>query len=131
MDRDLAIRLCQTTRDDIQRLLVALERKEFYAVGHDIGQSAVAGLKFKDLPQELVRVEQMIEVDNLHPDPDRECPVANLVNYYDRLLDQIRLKRLADDEKPPIITSVHHWRDNAGQLVQMICQIADDEPDQR
>lgn len=130
MDRDLAIKLCQTTKEDVERLLVALERKEFYAVGHDIGRSAVAGLKFKTLPQELVRVEQMIEVDNFHPDPDRECPIANLVNYYDHLLDQIRVKKLVDDV-PPIVASVHRWRANAGQLAQMICQIADDEPDQR
>lgn len=131
MDRDLAIRLCQTTREDVKRLLVALESREFYAIGDDVGRSAVAGLKFKGLPLELSRVEQMIEVDNFHPDPDRECPIANLVNYYDHLLDQIRRRPPADESNPQIVESVRRWRDSAGQLAQMICQLADDEPEER
>ncbi len=127
MDVDLAIKLCRLTRRDSRGLLTALERKSFYDLGHEIGQSAIGGLAFKDLPSELVRLEQLITMDNYPEIRKRAWSVFDLVNYYDRLIDMVKVKELDEDRRPAIVNSLLRWRENASQLAQVVCQIEDAE----
>jgi hypothetical protein len=127
MDLDLAIKLCRNTRRDVRRLLAALERKELYDVGHEVGQSAVSGLAFKDMPKELTWLEQLITVENYPAIYAHEWSIFDLVNYYDRVIDLIRSKDIDPQKLPPIVDSLYRWRDNAGKLAQIVCQIEDEE----
>jgi hypothetical protein len=106
-------------------LLAALERKAFYDVGHDIGQSAMAGLAFKDIPNELLWLEQLITVENYPAICEHAWTVFDLVNYYDHLLDLIDAKSIPERRVPPIVDTLRTWRDNAGKLAQMVCQMED------
>ena len=125
MDLDLAIKLCRSTRRDVRKLLAALEHKDFYDVGHDIGHSAVNGLAFKDLPKELIWLEQLITMENYSVIGTTSWNIFDLVNYYDRLIDMIRLMNIDARRTPPIIDSLYRWRDNAGKLAQIVCQLED------
>ena len=108
-------------------MLAALERKSFYDVGHDIGQAAVAGLGFKDLDKELEWLEQLITVENYKAIREHVWTVSDLVNFYDRLIDMIDVKYIEPDKEPSVVASLHRWRDNAGKLAQIVCQIEDSE----
>lgn len=127
MDLDQAIKLCRSTRRDVKRLLAALERKAFYDVGHDIGQSAMVGIAFRDMPKELLWLEQLITVENYPAIRGNPWKVFDLVNYYDRLIDQVKVRNIDESKMPPIVASLYRWRENAGLLAQMVCQMEDDE----
>lgn len=108
-------------------MLAALERKAFYDVGHDIGHTAMTGMGFKDLDKELLWLEQLITVENYPAIRDHEWTVFDLVNYYDRLLDQVKAQKMGPGKSPPIVDALLIWRDNAGHLAQMVCQMQDAE----
>lgn len=127
MDLDQAIKLCRSTRRDVRCLLAALERKAFYDVGHDVGHAAMLGLGFKDLPKELLWLEQLITVENYPAIRDHTWTVFDLVNYYDRLIDQVQAMKIEPSRRPPIVDSLFRWRENAGLLAQMVCQMEDAE----
>lgn len=127
MDIDLAIKLCRSTRRDVRKLLAALEHKDFYDVGHDIGQSAVTGLAFTNLPKELVWLEQLITMENYPVIGKTSWNIFDLVNYYDRLIDMVKAMNIEERKIPPIVDSLHRWRDDAGKLAQIVCQMEDIE----
>jgi hypothetical protein len=127
MDLDQAIKLCRSTRRDVKKLLAALEHKAFYDVGHEIGHAAMVGMGFKDLPKELLWLEQLITMENYPAIRDHVWTVFDLVNYYDRLLDQVQVQKIEPGKVPPIVDALLTWRENAGLLAQMVCQMEDAE----
>jgi hypothetical protein len=127
MDLDQAIRLCRSTRRDVKRLLAALERKAFYDVGHDIGHTAMVGKGFKDLDKELLWLEQLITMENYPAIRGHAWTIFDLVNYYDRLIDQIKAQKIEPGRTPPIVDAIMVWRENAGLLAQVVCQMEDSE----
>lgn len=127
MDLDQGIDLCRSTRRDLRRLLAALERKSLFDVGPEIGHAAVAGLAFKDLDKELKWLEQLITVENYPAIREHVWTVSDLVNYYDHLIDMIEVKNIDPAKVPPVVASLHRWRDNAGKLAQIVCQMEDSE----
>jgi hypothetical protein len=104
-----------------------LERKDFYDVGHDVGKSAMAGLAYKAMDKELRWLEQLMTVENYPAIRKQTWSIFDLVNFLDRLIDQVKLKDLPPERTPPIIESLYRWRDDAGKLAQFVCQIEDEE----
>lgn len=127
MDIDRAIKLCRATRKDLRKLQAALKRKDFYDVGHDIGKSSMAGLAYKDVDKELLWLEQLVTVENYPVICKETWTIFDLVNFYDRLIDQIKLRDLSPERTPAIVNSLYKWRDCAGKLAQVVCQIQDAE----
>ncbi len=128
MDLDQGIHLCRSARRDLGRMLAALERKSFYDAGHDIGHAAVGGLAFKGMDQELQRLEQLLSVENYRAIREHEWQVSDLVNHDDRLIDLVEGRGLDPEKAPSVIGHLYRWRDTAGKLAQVVCQIEDSEP---
>jgi len=127
MDLDQAIQLCRSARRDLRRLMAALDMKSFYDLGHEIGHAASMGVVFRNMDKELVWLEQLITVGNYQVIRGENWTVYDLVNYYDRLIDMIRDKAIPAGKAPPVADSIHLWRENAGKLAQVVCQLEDDE----
>lgn len=127
MDIDQAIQMCRSARRDLRRLMAALDMKSFYDIGHDVGHTAAMGVAFKNMDKELVWLEQLMTVGNLEVIRGQNWMIYDLVNYYDRLIDLIRVKAIPVGKAPPVADSVYLWRENAGKLAQVVCQLEDDE----
>ncbi|MCG7845134.1 MAG: hypothetical protein MIO90_06875, partial [Methanomassiliicoccales archaeon] len=72
-------------------------------------------------------LEQLITMENYPAIRDHVWTVFDLVNYYDRLLDQVEAQKMEPGKVPPIVDALLIWRENAGLLAQMVCQMEDAE----
>jgi len=127
MEPDQAIQLCRSARRDLRRLMSALERRSFYDIGHEIGQAAATGVAFRNMDEELTWLEQLLTVGNYETIRENAWTVYDLVNYYDRMIDLIKGRPIPPGRATPLLDSIQAWRQNAGRLAQMVCQIEDGE----
>lgn len=127
MRYDQAVQLCRSARRDLRRLMAALDTKSFYDLGHEVGHAASLGEAFRGMDKELVWLEQLITVENLPALRQGKWSIYDLVNYYDGLIDLIKIKGRPTEGSSPLAESLLKWRDNAGKLAQIVCQLEDDE----
>jgi hypothetical protein len=120
-----ALILCHEVKEDLRSLFRALNDREFYDIGFEVGSSAKSGIAFEHTIKELDNIEGFIRHRDLRAMDRLDWSIYSLVNYYDHLINLIVSRsdhfRCGQDMVDRLIA----WRNTSGSLAQMICQMED------
>lgn len=124
-DFDDALRLCQEVKEDLNSLFSALNNREFYDIGFQVGSSAKGGIAFEHIVKELDSIERFINHRDLKSMDRLDWSIYDLVNYYDHLIKLIVSRSDHFKNGEEMVDRLLDWRDTAGKLAQMVCQMED------
>lgn len=124
-DYDDALRLCDEVKRDLRSLFHALNHREFYDIGFEVGSSAKGGIAFENIVKELDTIEGHIRHRDLKSMDRLDWSIYSLVNYYDHLINLIVSRSDHYKNGQEMVDRLIDWRNTAGKFAQTVCQMED------